>query len=169
MKLSRIDPHLADLCEAQFDQMGWRKPPGYFLACLTSQQAGEMVVFVAHEPGQYLGHAKLVWQTDYPPFRAAGIPEIQDLNVLPAHRRQGIGTALITRCESTARERSATIGIGVGLHPGYNNAQKLYAALGYKLDGRGVYYDGTPVIEGRSYPFDDSLIMHLTKTLDDKG
>jgi hypothetical protein len=72
---------------------------------------------------------------------------------------------LIARCESAALERASTIGIGVGLHPGYNNAQKLYAKLGYKLDGHGVYYGDSPVVMGESYPFDDNLIIHFTKTL----
>ncbi len=165
MEISILTADLAELCEAQFSQIGWHKPPGYFYACLVSQQAGESLFFVASEPAQYVGHAKLMWHPDYPYFRSAGIPEIQDLNVLPGYRRRGIGTALITRCESAALERSSIVGIGVGLHPGYNNAQKLYSRLGYKLDGHGVYYDGTPVIEGESYPFDDSLILHLTQTI----
>ena len=87
----------------------------------------------------------------------------------PRGARQCLAPTGEAPCASLWRPTHAPADPGVGLHPGYNNAQKLYAALGYKLDGRGVYYDGTPVIEGRSYPFDDSLIMHLTKTLDDKG
>ncbi len=165
MKISILDVPLAELCEAQFSQIGWRKPPGYFLECLTAQQEGESVGFVAHEPGQYVGHVKLVWRPDYPHFKAAGTPEIQDLNVLPTYRRQGIGTALIARCESEALVRTATLGIGVGLHPGYNHAQKLYSKLGYKLDGHGVHYGTEPVVMGKSYPFDDDLVIYFTKTL----
>jgi GNAT superfamily N-acetyltransferase len=180
--IAQLDAPLAALCEAQFALIGYRKPAGYFHACLDQQVAGTLVCFVAYIPGpdvspgdgipardaaRYVGHTKLVWQPDYPPFRRHAIPEIQDLNVLPAFRQQGIGTALIRRCEALASTRSRTIGIGVGLHPGYNAAQRLYSRLGYLIDGHGVHYHNAPVEEGQSYPFDDDLVLYFTKSLAD--
>jgi hypothetical protein len=85
--ISIMNNSLAKLCEAQFWQIGWSKPKGYFLASLKAQQAGELICFVAYQQEQYIGHVKLVWQPTYNPFRAKGIAEIQDLNVLPDYRR----------------------------------------------------------------------------------
>jgi len=163
--ITLLDEALAELCEVQFATSGYRKPVGYFRSCLAQQTNGELMLFVAHAPGRYLGHVKLVWLPDYPPFQAGGIPEIQDLNVLPDYRRQGIGTALITVCEVLAATRTDTIGIGVGLHPGYNAAQRLYPRLGYLLDGNGVHYHDQPVKEHASYCFDDDLVIYFTKRL----
>lgn len=165
VEIKQIDPSLADLCEEQFSQIGWSKPEGYFRECLALQQTGAIVFHVAHVGDQYVGHTKLVWQPDYPGFVKLGIPEIQDLNVLPGFRNQGIGTTLINACETLAAERHDEIGIGVGLHPGYNNAQRLYSKLGYILDGRGVHYNDKPIIKGGSYPFDDELVICFKRRL----
>ncbi len=166
MNISRLTNHLVRICEAQFSQVGYSKPPGYFVGSLAKQDAGDLEFFVAHSGDVYLGHVRLLWHPDYLHFREAGIPEISDLNVLPAHRRRGIGTALIEHCERCAAETAATmIGIGVGLYPGYNNAQRLYTRLGYVLDGHGVHYKNRPVQYGERPPFDDSLVICFTKLL----
>jgi GNAT superfamily N-acetyltransferase len=168
IEIVKIDPSLAELCEAQYHQIGWSKPDGYFRECYALQQSEDIVFYVAHEGSQYVGHTKLVWCAHYPLFRDEGMPEIQDLNVLPGYRKQGIGTALIKCCEALAADRSDTIGIGVGLHPGYNNAQRLYSKLGYILDGRGVHCGNEPVIMGETYRFDDKLVICFTKQIGDK-
>jgi hypothetical protein len=45
----------------------------------------------------------------------------------------GIGTAnggtSLDRAEAEAARRSGVVGIGVGLHPGYNAAQRLYVSV----------------------------------------
>jgi len=166
-----LDATLVDLCQAEYAQMGWSKPDGYFAECLAQQDRDEMVFYVAlGAEHHYVGHAKLIWRPDYPHFRQHGIPEIQDLNVLPAYRKRGIATHLIQCCEATAAMRCertgcAEIGIGVGLHPGYNAAQRLYSKLGYILDGHGVHYGDVPVKERQTYLFDDDLIIYFTKVL----
>jgi RimJ/RimL family protein N-acetyltransferase len=162
-----LDATLADMCQSEFEQIGWTKPPGYFAAQVARQNHDDLVFYVALDDKHYGGHVKLVWKPDYVHFRQAGIPEIQDLNVLPAYRKRGIATRLIQRCEITAATRCDHIGIGVGLHPGYNAAQRLYPKLGYILDGHGVHYDGVPVVERQSYRFDDELIIYFTKTLNE--
>ena len=165
VKVSTLDPDLVEICEEQFHLMGpaQAKHKGHFRKYLEQQRAGDIEVFVAHERNIYCGHCKLVWSSDYPHFRKAQIPETQDLNVLPTYRTQGIGTALIGASEKAASVRSDLIGIGVGLHPGYNNAQRLYVKLGYVPDGNGVHYDSVPVEEGNSYRFDDDLALYFTK------
>ncbi len=165
MEIHRLTPELVAVCREQLSQIGYDKPDGYFERCYEQQQSGQIVMFVVHKVNQYVGHVKVVWKPDYPHFRDTGIPEIQDLNVLPAFRRQGVGTALIRACEERAAESAPMIGIGVGLHPGYNNAQHLYGKLGYRLDGHGVHYENVPVIERESYRFDDELVIYFTKAL----
>ena len=170
IQITKLTTALVDVCQREFDKIGWTKPDGYFVACLEQQNRDELVFFAALDSAafdgdRYVGHAKLVWTPDYIHFREAGIPEVNDLNVLPNYRKQGVGTQLIQRCEKTAATRCRQIGIGVGLHPGYNAAQRLYTKLGYILDGHGVHYDGVPVEIGQSYRFDDELIIYFTKSL----
>ena len=59
--------------------------------------------------------------------------------------------------------RSAEIGIGVGLHPGYGVAQRLYVIRGYVPDGRAVTYQNRAIAEGQTVVMDDDLVLHLTK------
>ena len=165
MQIFELNIKLVDICQAEFEQIGWSKPDGYFAACLAQQDRNELIFYVAIDDKHYVGHAKLVWQPDYVHFKEAGIPEIQDLNVLPTYRKRGIGTQLIQRCETTAATRCSDIGIGVGLHPGYNAAQRLYSKLGYILNGHGVHYNDVPVKERQTYPFDDNLVIYFTKVL----
>ena len=164
MQITKLTPDLAEMCAAQFEAAcGYPKWEGYFQEQLQRQEAGEIIFWVAHEDGEYRGHTRLVWKSEYPPFRDAGIPEINDLNVAKAYRRRGIGTRLIKQCEESAGTQQ--IGIGVGLYPGYNNAQRLYSKLGYILDGNGVHYDNRPVQYGERPPFDDSLVIAFIKYL----
>ncbi len=139
------------------------KPEGYFNTALERLAREELSFWVVHDSGCYLGHVRLLWYPDYPGFNDAQIPEISDLNVAMAYRRRGIGTKLIQQCEAvTPTDR---IGIGVGLYPGYNNAQRLYTKLGFVLDGRGVHYKCKPVLYGERPPFDDDLVIYFTKNL----
>ena len=85
--------------------------------------------------------------------------------MLPQFRWRGIATALVDECERLIRERSAIAGIGVGLHPGYNAAQRMYVLRGYVPDDRGVTYKNRYVVEGETLPFDDDLVLYLTKDL----
>lgn len=93
------------------------------------------------------------------------IPEIQDLNVLPEFRNRGIASALLDHGEKVVAKESSTVGIGVGLHPGYNAAQRLYAKRGYIPDGRGISYRDRYPREGESVVLDDHLLLHLMKHL----
>jgi len=165
ISISVLNEQLAEICEAGFHLMGpaQAKRTGKFRLFCKDQKKDLMVVFVAHADDKYVGHAKVVWDSDYPHFSKDRVPEIQDLNVLPAYRNQGIGTAIINACETQAFTRSNVVGIGVGLHPGYNNAQKLYPKLGYIPDGHGVHYGNQPVVERQTYIFDDDLVLFFRK------
>jgi GNAT superfamily N-acetyltransferase len=148
-----------------FTQIGWNKPATQYERYLSEQEAGTRVVLVATVDDHFAGYVTILWHTDYPPFRAANIPEIADFNVLPHYRRQKIGTQLMDEAERRISERSELVGIGVGLYPDYGPAQRMYVLRGYVPDGRGVAYDGRQVAPGESVPVDDSLTLYFTKKL----
>jgi len=146
-----------------FAAIGWHKPVAQYERYLAEQHAGDRAVFVASVDGEFAGYVTLVWQPRYPYFRERGIPEVQDLNVLPQFRRRGIASRLVDAAEGVAAARVAVVGIGVGLHPGYNAAQRMYVLRGYVPDGQGVAYDTRYVSEGELVRFDDELALYFTK------
>lgn len=149
-----------------FDRlMGWKKPAGYFQRRCERQVNGEEVLLVAADGDQYAGHTVVVWSPNYAYFREKGIPETQDLNVLPNYRRQGVATMLVDAAENLMRERSKIAGIGVGLYADYGPAQRMYILRGYVPDGNGVTYRDAYVKPGASVPVDDDLVLFFVKTL----
>lgn len=154
----------ASWLQSSFDMlMGWTKPPAYFEGVCTLQEQGEQVLLIATLDSQYVGHLKIVWTPDYPYYREHHIPEIQDLNVRPDARRQGIATQLLDEAEKRIQKRSPLVGIGFGLYVDYGAAQRLYIKRGYVPDGRGIFYRDKPVIPGTLVPVDDDLVLHLVK------
>jgi hypothetical protein len=67
--------------------------------------------------------------------------------------------------EDLARARADFVGIGVGLHPGYNAAQRLYVLRGHVPDGHGVTVGDEPVREGQTVVLNDEVDLHLVKRL----
>ena len=128
--------------------------------CYRKQEAGEIHLLVAEWGGIFSGYLQICWNPNY-----ASFPEIQDLNVLPHFRRRGIATALMDRAEAISSERSHRVAIGVGLHPGYNAAQRMYVLRGYVPDGKGVTWQNKYIKEGQHVIADDSLVLHLSKNL----
>ena len=61
------------------------------------------------------------------------------------------------------------VGLGVGLHPGYGNAQRMYVRRGYVPDGAGVVVDGRSVREGSEIKLDDRPMLRMTKQLRSRG
>jgi len=100
-----------------FQRIGWKKTEAQYRRYLEEQAAGRRVCRVAFADGRFAGYVTLNWQSTYPSFAEFGIPEIQDLNVLPEFRRHGIASRLLDHVEALAGERSSVVGIGVGLHP----------------------------------------------------
>ena len=150
---------------AAFTKMRWNKPEAQYRRYLHEQIAGTRTCFVAVVNGQFAGYVTINWRPAYAGFADQNIPEIQDLNVLTTFRRKGIASRLLDRAECEACRRSAVVGIAVGLHPGYNAAQRLYAKRGYIPDGRGITYRNCFVEEGASVVMDDDLVMHSIKQL----
>ena len=145
--------------------MGWQKPAGYFANVLQEQKAGATILLLALDLGEYLGHCKVIWQPGYSGFRERGIPEIQDLNVIRARRRQGVASRLLGTAEELISRRAEHAGIGFGLYADYGAAQRLYIQRGYVPDGRGVHSRDQPVQPGASVTVDDDLVLYLVKNL----
>lgn len=142
---------------------------GYADKCLAEQNDGRRTVLgaFASDGGDMAGFVHLIWRPAYPPFARLGIPEIQDLAVLPDFQRRGLGRALVLRCEDEAQKRGCQeIGIGVGLHAAYGAAQRLYVRLGFMPDGAGVSYDNAALSGGRLYAVDDLLTLKMVKRLE---
>jgi|GEM_PF-628303 len=113
-----------------------------------------------------VGFGILNFEPKYTLYKKLEIPEIQDLNVIPDARQQGIATALVEAFEDLTRDQGlASIGISVGLTKDYGPAQRLYCKLGYMPDGNGIAYDRECVTYQQSYPADDDLCLMMIKDL----
>lgn len=141
------------------------KPVTKYQRYMAETAAGTRICLIALLANRFVGYVTVNWAPTYPGFLQQKIPEIQDLNVLPAFRRKGLATRLLDRAEEEVARRSSIVGIGFGLHPGYGSAQRLYVKRGYVPDGRGVFYRDQLVEEGMQATFDDNLVIHLTKQL----
>lgn len=156
--------------EAFVESMGHVKDPEYFARQYEYQTAGERIIFLADYEDVLAGYCILNWQPKYAFFKKMGFPEIQDLNVYPKQRRQGIATVMIAHCENRAHEKGLEyMGIAVGVHSGFGPAQILYANLGYIPDGNGATYDRQLLAFGEFRPIDDDLCLMMVKKLENQG
>jgi GNAT superfamily N-acetyltransferase len=155
----------AERIAAAFAAQGWHKPAQQYRRYLEECRLAQRVVLVAEVSGCFGGYITIVWESDYAPFRSAGIPEIVDFNVLQKYQRRGVGTALLAAAEQQIAARSPEAGIGVGLTSDYGAAQVLYVKRGYVPDGRGAATGGEGVRYGRQVMVDDDLCLYFTKRL----
>lgn len=139
----------------------------YYEGCFERQSNGDLDIYVASlDCVGFVGHCILNWYPRYALFKKLGIPEIQDLNVLNQHRRQGIGRFLIDFCEKETQSKGGSmIGIGVGLNARFGSAQRLYVKMGYVPDGMGVSYDRKQIGADEFKPIDDFLCLMMTKDI----
>lgn len=152
-------PLLYDL----YDRMG-QSDDGYFEKCLTEQKAGNREILIAYLDEKPAGFCILNWAPRYSVYQRLGIPEIQDLNVVPEARQRGVASGLIEDCEKHAALKASGIGVSVPLSGSFGPAQRLYWSLGYAPDGQGVTYNREYARYGASYPVDDNLCLMLLKS-----
>jgi GNAT superfamily N-acetyltransferase/NTP pyrophosphatase (non-canonical NTP hydrolase) len=154
---------------SSFNQIGWNKSASLFEKYLAEAKTGARFVWIAHMHDQFAGYVTLNWQSEYKSFKEQNIPEVMDLNVLPAFRKCGLGSLLLNVAEKEAATKSDTVGIGVGLvvdeKGGYGPAQRLYVKRGYIPDGKGLTHNYQLAVAGHSYALDDNLVLWFTKKL----
>ena len=149
-----------------FAEVGWPgKSVDQYRRYLSEQTDGARAVFVARADGCFAGYVTVCFTSRYPPFDAAGVPEIVDLNVLPQFRRRRIASRLMDEAERLIVIKSDVAGIGVGLYADYAAAHLMYLRRGYLPDGRGVAYHGGTVEPGTSVRVDDDLVLMMTRRL----
>lgn len=166
MHLTVLTPETIATLVAAFQRLSWTsKTTGLFQSYVQDQKEGTRCAWVAFDGTCVAGYVTLRWQSDYAPFAVSATPEIVDLNVLPALRKRGIGAALMDAPETKARQRTAIVGVGVGLSEAYGAAQRLYVRRGHVPDGQGPTWRLEPVKPERTYPIDDDLVLWMTKTL----
>ncbi|TDW15635.1 GNAT family N-acetyltransferase [Kribbella kalugense] len=161
LEIRPLRPDDPPVISAALNALGWDKPESQYVRYLAEQEAGTRDVLVATVDGAYVGYVTVYWVSPY--FET--IPEISDFNVLPSYRRRGIGSALMDAAEAKVAERSAVVGIGVGLYADYGSAQRMYVRRGYIPDGRGVLYKLEQVPPGETVRIDDDAILMFTKRL----
>jgi GNAT superfamily N-acetyltransferase len=125
------------------------------------QQAREGSTYlIAWEDDRPVGHAHIAWDGTH-----LGLPEIQDVFVLPELRRRGIGSQLTHAAEQEARRRGwDRISLSVS-QEGNREATRLYAKLGYVDAGVSpVRVLGQISLRGRPFELDDTLV-YLVKEL----
>jgi GNAT superfamily N-acetyltransferase len=166
MRLRALEEADATAFEEAFAEMGWNKPAAQFIQYFREQEAGDRTVLVAEWEGAIAGYVTILWESGDPLFSARGVPEIKDFNVLSKCRRRGIGSALMDAAEGLVGKRSSVVGLGVGLHPGYGSAQRLYVRRGYVPDGAGVVVEGNAVPEGSEIRLDDGPMLRMMKDLE---
>ena len=150
-------PALVDISRHMQDHHG----ATYFKRALAQR-----TVFIATTGPHNAGYVHLNFSPAYAYFRQAGIPEIQDLCVVPDHRKQGIGTALVHACMQHAKEKGhMTIGISVALPASFGAAQRLYTGMGFMPDGFGATYDDIPLKKGDIRPVDALLTLKMIHSL----
>jgi GNAT superfamily N-acetyltransferase len=125
---------------------------------LDQQRAEGSTYLIAWSDELPVGHGHIAWAGT-----TLGVPELQDVFVLPEHRRRGIGTQLTRAAEATARARGAeTLSLSVSLD-GNPAARRLYEQLGYVDAGiEPVRVAGTIMLRGEPFEVDDTL-LYLTK------
>jgi GNAT superfamily N-acetyltransferase len=130
------------------------------LSRLDQQLAEGSTYLVAWEDDRPVGHAHIAWSGTH-----LGLPEIQDVFVVPERRRRGIAARLTHAAEEEARARGFDrISLSVSQDANLA-ARRLYAKLGYADAGVDpVRVAGTIHLRGRPHEVDDTLV-YLTRTL----
>lgn len=125
------------------------------------QQAEEGSTYlIAWEDDQPVGHAHLAWEGT-----RLGVPEVQDIYVVPERRSRGIATLLNEAAEQEVRARgwdSISLSVSKDGNPG---ARMLYDRLGYVDSGlEPLHVSGPIILRGRPFEVDD-ILVYLRKPL----
>lgn len=130
------------------------------LSRLDQHAAEGSTYLIAWQDDEPVGHARITWSGTH-----LGLPEIQDVFVLPEHRRRGIASRLTEAAEGEARRRGSNR-LSLSVSQEQNPAAKLlYEKLGYVDAGvEPVRVLGQIMLRGRPLDVDDTLV-YLVKEL----
>jgi GNAT superfamily N-acetyltransferase len=130
------------------------------LSRLSERTDEESTYLVAWAGRQPVGHAHIAWAGTH-----LGVPEIQDVFVLPQWRRRGVASQLTLAAEAEARARGwASISLSAS-QEGNDAARRLYAKLGYlEAPVDPVRVSGVITVRGQPLDVDDTLV-YLIKPL----
>ena len=134
-----------------------------FAAIFAEHEDGASTTILAFEGDRVIGSVTIRWHARYPPFRDAGIPLIQHIEIAYHERGRGLGNQLLAQAEDQIAQRSPVAGLCVGIFDAYGRAQRLYAKRGFIPDGRGVCHGHTPLNEGATVTIGHDLLLWLTK------
>lgn len=148
-----------------FAAQGWNSRISVLQNYFSEQEQGSRFVFIAEQKGALTGYVTLIPQVKAGPFKDSGYPEIVDFNVFTAYQCQGIGNQLLAAAEEKAAELAAIVTLGVGLHPGYGAAQRLYSKRGFIPDGSGVWFCNQQLPQNATCRNNDELVLYLAKRL----
>jgi GNAT superfamily N-acetyltransferase len=119
----------------------------------------ESTYLVAWEDDEPVGHVHLAWRGT-----KLGVPELQDMFVLPARRRCGVGTALTREAERLIAAQGQSH-CSLSVSQANPEARRLYERLGYmRADVPPERVRGTIMLRGEPFEVDDTL-LYFSKAL----
>jgi ribosomal protein S18 acetylase RimI-like enzyme len=100
---------------------------------LEAQGRGDCAIFVAALNGQFIGTVQLVYNHEDPEL-ANGTTRgyVEALEVSSAHRRQGLGVALMQHLEDAAQDQGF-LSLALMVEPDNHAALELYKRIGYTV------------------------------------
>jgi GNAT superfamily N-acetyltransferase len=121
--------------------------------------AGTGTYLVAWDDGAPVGHVHVAWDET-----ELGLPELQDMFVLPERRSLGIGSVLAAAAEALIRARGHDRS-SLSVSEENALAQRLYERLGYaRADYPAKHVQGRIRIRGGTLEVDD-VLLYFTKRL----
>lgn len=163
--LEERDPEIFAAAERE---QGWQEDGSKLRKRLSDAASGRAVCLAADFCGEPAGYVCVYPKYEHGAF-AGRMPMIVNFAVLVKFRRRGVGGKLMDVAEDIAGQFADEVGLGVGLHPGYGSAQRLYAKRGYVPDGSGVWYRDKVCGEYENCCNDDDLVIYLSKKLGGRG
>lgn len=146
-----------------FIEQGWSKPKEVLEKYLAGQADNTLYVFIAEYKNDVAGYVVLYPYAKNGAFANKNIPDISDFNVYTKYQRKGIGKLILDAAEGKAAQISNSVSLGVGLHPGYGAAQRIYIKRGYVPDGSGIWYNNSLLPQNAPCENNDDLVLYMLK------